>query len=284
MLGANGAGKTTTLRSLSGMCRTSGEIRFGGQAINGRATEDIVRLGIAHVPQGRGTFSRQTVEENLEIGAMTRRGRREIAADIERVYGYFPRLKERHRQQAGTLSGGEQQMLAVGRAMMLRPRLMLLDEPSFGLAPLIVEELFGILRTLNQEEKVSMLLVEQNAALALDLADHAYLIETGRVVMDGPASNCATTRTSAAPISVTERDTHGFVPASGAGGARDRRHLCLHGARRRDDLPGDRPSEFRAGRDGDVLDLHRLAAHPVGLPVLARLRRHDRDLVRRRAC
>ena len=187
LLGANGAGKTTTLRSLSGMCRTSGEIRYDGKSIGGRATEDIVRLGIAHVPQGRGTFSRQTVEENLQIGAMTRWGRAAIAADIERVYGYFPRLKERRTQQAGTLSGGEQQMLAVGRAMMLRPRLMLLDEPSFGLAPLIVEELFGILRTLNKTEKVSMLLVEQNAALALDLADHAYLIETGRLVMEGPA-------------------------------------------------------------------------------------------------
>jgi len=187
LLGANGAGKTTTLRSLSGMCRTDGEIRFDGKPIAGRATEDVVRLGIAHVPQGRGTFSRQTVEENLQIGAMTRRDRKEIAADVERVYGYFPRLKERHGQQAGTLSGGEQQMLAVGRAMMLRPRLMLLDEPSFGLAPLIVEELFGILRTLNRNEKVSMLLVEQNAALALDLADHAYLIETGRLVMEGPA-------------------------------------------------------------------------------------------------
>jgi branched-chain amino acid transport system ATP-binding protein len=127
------------------------------------------------------------VEENLEIGAMTRRDRKGIAADIERVYAYFPRLKERHRQQAGTLSGGEQQMLAVGRAMMLRPKLMLLDEPSFGLAPLIVEELFGILRTLNRTEKVSMLLVEQNAALALDLADDAYLIETGRLVTTGPA-------------------------------------------------------------------------------------------------
>ena len=187
LLGANGAGKTTTLRSLSGMCRTGGEIRFDGKPIAGRATEDVVRLGIAHVPQGRGTFSRQTVEENLEIGAMTRRGNAAIAADIERVYGYFPRLKERRTQQAGTLSGGEQQMLAVGRAMMLRPRLMLLDEPSFGLAPLIVEELFGILRTLNKNEKVSMLLVEQNASLALDLADHAYLIETGRLVTQGPA-------------------------------------------------------------------------------------------------
>ena len=187
LLGANGAGKTTTLRSLSGMCRVNGEIRFDGKPIAGRATEDVVRLGIAHVPQGRGTFSRQTVEENLQIGAMTRRDRAGIADDIECVYGYFPRLKERRHQQAGTLSGGEQQMLAVGRAMMLRPRLMLLDEPSFGLAPLVVEELFGILRTLNRTEKVSMLLVEQNAALALDLADHAYLIETGRVVTDGPA-------------------------------------------------------------------------------------------------
>ena len=187
LLGANGAGKTTTLRSLSGMCRTQGEIRFDGKAIGGRATEDIVRLGIAHVPQGRGTFTRQTVEENLQIGAMTRWGRAEIAADVERVYGYFPRLKERRGQQAGTLSGGEQQMLAIGRAMMLRPRLMLLDEPSFGLAPLLVRELFQILRRINERERVSLLLVEQNAAMALELADHAYLMETGRIVLAGKA-------------------------------------------------------------------------------------------------
>jgi branched-chain amino acid transport system ATP-binding protein len=187
LLGANGAGKTTALRALSGMVRASGEIRFDGRPIAGRPVEQIVRLGIAHVPQGRGTFVRQTVEENLQIGAMTRRDHAEIAADIDRVYGYFPRLRERRRQQAGTLSGGEQQMLAVGRAMMLRPRLMLLDEPSFGLAPLIVQELFDILRALNREENVSILLVEQNASLALDLADHAYLIETGRLVIKGPA-------------------------------------------------------------------------------------------------
>ena len=187
LLGANGAGKTTALRALSGMVRVAGEIRFDGKPIAGRPVEQIVRLGIAHVPQGRGTFVRQTVEENLQIGAMTRRDRAAIAADAERVYGYFPRLKERRHQQAGTLSGGEQQMLAVGRAMMLRPRLMLLDEPSFGLAPLIVQELFGILRTLNREENVSILLVEQNASLALDLADHAYLIETGRLVIKGPS-------------------------------------------------------------------------------------------------
>jgi branched-chain amino acid transport system ATP-binding protein len=188
LLGANGAGKTTTLRALTGMTGTRGEVRFAGRQIEGYATEDIVRLGIAHVPQGRGTFVAQTVEENLLIGAMVRRGRVAIARDIEWVYGIFPRLKERRNQQAGTLSGGEQQMLAVGRALMLRPKLMLLDEPSFGLAPLLVQELFEILRGLNRDERVSMLLVEQNAALALDLADHAYLLETGKLVMSGPAS------------------------------------------------------------------------------------------------
>ncbi|HEX6442615.1 MAG TPA: ABC transporter ATP-binding protein [Stellaceae bacterium] len=188
LLGANGAGKTTTLRALCGMVRLSGAIRFDGKSLLGRATEDIVRLGIAHVPEGRGTFVRMTVEENLQLGAMVRRGRAAIAGDIEQVYAHFPRLKERRAQTAGTLSGGEQQMLAVGRALMLRPRLMLLDEPSFGLAPLIVEELFEILRRLNRELGVAMLIVEQNAALALDLAEHAYLLETGRIVMAGPAS------------------------------------------------------------------------------------------------
>jgi len=187
LLGANGAGKTTTLRALCGMVRTSGEMRFGGQRIDGRATEDIVRLGIAHVPDGRGTFVNLTTEENLRLGAYTRKDRAVIDADLERVYGYFPRLKERRNQQAGTLSGGEQQMLAVSRALMLRPRLMLLDEPSFGLAPLIVKEMFGILRSVNEKERVSMLVVEQNAAMALDLADHAYLIETGRIVLSGTA-------------------------------------------------------------------------------------------------
>jgi branched-chain amino acid transport system ATP-binding protein len=186
LLGANGAGKTTTLRALCGTVRLGGEVRFDGKSLQGRATEDIVRLGIAHVPEGRGTFVRMTVEENLQLGAMVRRDRA-ISRDIEQVYAHFPRLKERRAQAAGTLSGGEQQMLAVGRALMLRPRLMLLDEPSFGLAPLIVEELFEILRQLNRELGVAMLIVEQNAALALDLADHAYLLETGRIVMAGPA-------------------------------------------------------------------------------------------------
>ena len=188
LLGANGAGKTTTLRAICGMVRTDGAIRFAGKPIQGKKTEEIARLGIAHVPDGRGTFLHLTTEENLRLGAYVRKDRAAVARDLERVYGYFPRLKERAHQQAGTLSGGEQQMLAVSRALMLAPKLMLLDEPSFGLAPLVVRELFGILRAINTEERVSMLLVEQNAAMALDLADRACVIETGRVVLSATAS------------------------------------------------------------------------------------------------
>ncbi|MBV9065046.1 MAG: ABC transporter ATP-binding protein [Methylobacteriaceae bacterium] len=188
LLGANGAGKTTTLRALCGMIRARGDANFAGKRLIGMQTEDIVRLGIAHVPEGRGTFTRMTVEENLQLGAMSRRNGGDIKQDIERVYDHFPRLRQRRMQQAGTLSGGEQQMLAIGRALMLRPRLMLLDEPSFGLAPLVVREMFDILAGLNRDEKVSMLLVEQNASLALSLADTAYLLETGRIVTSGPAA------------------------------------------------------------------------------------------------
>ena len=191
LLGANGAGKTTTLRSLSGMCHTNGEIRFDGKPLTGRSTENVVRLGIAHVPQGRGTFTTMTVEENLQLGAITRNDKAGVVSDIERMYEHFPVLKERHTQQAGTLSGGEQQMLAVARALMLRPRLMLLDEPSFGLAPLIVRDLFKILGKINREDKVTILVVEQNAQLALELADQAYVIETGRIVMSGNAKEIA---------------------------------------------------------------------------------------------
>jgi branched-chain amino acid transport system ATP-binding protein len=191
LLGANGAGKTTTLRAICNMMvRVSGEIRFAGDRIDSKATEDIVRLGVAHVPEGRGTFLELTFEENLRIGAYTRRDNG-AAADFDRLYGYFPRLKERRRQQAGTLSGGEQQMLAISRALMLRPKLLLLDEPSFGLAPLMVEEIFRILRSINRNEGVGMLLVEQNAHIALELADQAYLIETGCIVMGGPAATVA---------------------------------------------------------------------------------------------
>jgi branched-chain amino acid transport system ATP-binding protein len=189
LLGANGAGKTTTLRAISGLVKTTGEIRFEGGRIDGRKAEDIARRGIAHVPDGRGTFAEFTVEENLRLGAHTRRDRANIAGDFEVVYGYFPKLKERRRQQAGTLSGGEQQMLAISRGLMMRPKLFLLDEPSFGLAPLVVQEIFAIMRTINRQQKVSMLLVEQNANLALDLADRAYLLETGRVVLSGSAAD-----------------------------------------------------------------------------------------------
>ena len=188
LLGANGAGKTTTLRAICNMMvRVSGEIRFAGERIDGKATEDIARLGVAHVPDGRGTFLDLTVEENLRLGAYTRRGKG-IKTDFDRLHGYFPCLMERRRQQAGTLSGGEQQMLAISRALMLRPKLLLLDEPSFGLAPLVVQEIFRILRTINRNEGVSMLLVEQNAHIALELADHAYLIETGCIVVGAPAA------------------------------------------------------------------------------------------------
>lgn len=188
ILGANGAGKTTLLRAVCGMVKRSGHIRLDGQDIAGKATEDIVRLGVAQVPDGRGTFVDLTTEENLRVGAYTRKDKVAVAQDLERVFTYFPKLKERRSQQAGTLSGGEQQMLAISRALMLRPRLLLLDEPSFGLAPLIVQEIFRIMRRINQDDKVSLLLVEQNAKLALDLADNAYVLETGRVVASGPAS------------------------------------------------------------------------------------------------
>ena len=186
ILGANGAGKTTTLRAISRMVRTAGSVRFDGTSLEGKATEDVVRLGIAHAPEGRGTFVGLTVEENLRLGAWGRRDRSGLERDFEHVFGYFPVLRDRRRQPAGTLSGGEQQMLAVARALMLRPRLLLLDEPSLGLAPMVVREIFRILRTVNKDG-VTILLVEQNATLALDLADHVFLLETGRVVMEGPS-------------------------------------------------------------------------------------------------
>ncbi len=188
LLGANGAGKTTTLRALCAMVRREGAISYDGREMTARATEDIVRLGIAHAPDGRGTFTDLTVEENLRLGAYTRSDRAAVRGDFARVYGYFPRLEERRAQQAGTLSGGEQQMLAIARALMLRPKLLLLDEPSFGLAPLIVQEIFAIMRRIRAEEHVSILLVEQNASLALEFAEDAYLLETGRIVIAGPAA------------------------------------------------------------------------------------------------
>ncbi|MBC7702662.1 MAG: ABC transporter ATP-binding protein [Rhodoferax sp.] len=189
ILGANGAGKTSTLRALCQTVRTTGSIVFDGQQIVGKATENVVRMGVAHVPDGRGTFTALSVEENLRLGAYVRADRAELARDMEKAFTRFPLLKNRRHQQAGTLSGGEQQMLAISRALMLRPKLLLLDEPSFGLAPKIVAEIFDIMRTINREDKVSMLLVEQNASLALDLADYAYLLETGEVVLSGSSDD-----------------------------------------------------------------------------------------------
>jgi branched-chain amino acid transport system ATP-binding protein len=189
LLGANGAGKTSTLRALCGQIRRQGHVTLAGERIDGMATEEIVRLGVAHVPDGRGTFTGLTTEENLRMGACTRRDRAGVRADFERYYEYFPRLKERRHQQAGTLSGGEQQMLAIARALMLRPRLLLMDEPSFGLAPKVVQDIFRIMERVRKEQQVAILLVEQNASLALALADHAYLLETGRIVLAGPAAS-----------------------------------------------------------------------------------------------
>ncbi|MGH2820793.1 MAG: ABC transporter ATP-binding protein [Actinomycetota bacterium] len=186
ILGANGAGKTTTLRAVSGMIRARGRMELDGKSIARSSTDRVVRLGVAHVPQGRGTFADLTVEENLRLGGYVRRNG---AADgnLERCYSYFPVLKERASQQAGSLSGGEQQMLAIARALMLRPRLFLLDEPSLGLAPKLTSELFRILGAINEESGTTMLIVEQNANLALDLAGYAYVLEAGRIAVEGPA-------------------------------------------------------------------------------------------------
>jgi len=187
VLGANGAGKTTTLRAISGLIPVQGEIVFDGTAITGRRPEAVSKAGIAHVPQGRGTFVELTVEENLRLGAVNRNG--DIAADVRRWFEMFPRLGERRGQAAGSMSGGEQQMLAIARAMMARPRLLLLDEPSLGLAPLITRELFEQLGTLNREEGLTILVVEQNANLALDIGHHGYVLETGNIVTSGSAES-----------------------------------------------------------------------------------------------
>jgi branched-chain amino acid transport system ATP-binding protein len=185
LLGANGAGKTTTLRAISGMVKASGRIKWAGQEILGRHPEDVARLGIGHVPAGRGTMTQLTVWENLQMGAYTRRDSGSIKKDHDRVTGYFPWIGERRSQIAATLSGGEQQMLAIARTLMMRPKLLLLDEPSLGLAPIIVREIFDIVRRLNEDEGIAVLVVEQNANLALRCAGTAYVLEVGRVVTEG---------------------------------------------------------------------------------------------------
>ena len=187
MLGPNGAGKTTVLRALSGMVKTSGTVEFDGKSLVGKPTADIARRGVAHVPEGRGTFPSLTVDENLKLGAYIRSDGTAVRSDMDRCYVWFPRLAERRGQQAGSLSGGEQQMLAAARALMLRPRLLMLDEPSLGLAPIVTKELFGVLGEICDEHGMTVLLVEQNANLALDFADHAYVLESGRLALEGEA-------------------------------------------------------------------------------------------------
>ena len=188
ILGANGAGKTTTMRAISGMIARSGTITFDGKVITRANPDAIVRAGIAQVPQGRGTFPELTVEDNLRVGAYIRHGSHGgIGDDLARWYDVFPRLHERRGQRAGSLSGGEQQMLAIARALMSRPKLLLCDEPSLGLAPLITQELFGVIARLNQEDGLSVLLVEQNANLAMEIASRVYLLETGSIVATGSA-------------------------------------------------------------------------------------------------
>jgi branched-chain amino acid transport system ATP-binding protein len=186
ILGANGAGKTTTLRALSGMIDTHGSIQFGGRQLIGKKPADIVRLGIAHVPQGRGTLPELSVEDNLLVGAYIRKDK-EVRADIERWYDVYPVLRDRRTQRAGSLSGGEQQMLAVARALMSRPKLLLLDEPSLGLAPMIVQDLFARFHRINEETGTTMLVVEQNAQLALSIANRGYVLESGRISLQGSA-------------------------------------------------------------------------------------------------
>jgi branched-chain amino acid transport system ATP-binding protein len=189
VLGANGAGKTTTLRSISGTVKRSGQILFEGKPLGRRGPESVARLGVAHVPEGRGTFAEMSVEENLKLGAYVRNGA--IDDDIARVSQYFPWIATRLGQHAGTLSGGEQQMLALARALMSHPRMLLLDEPSLGLAPLVTREIFRIVSELNEKEGLTVLVVEQNAAIALEVASYAYVLEVGKVAVSGPSEELA---------------------------------------------------------------------------------------------
>jgi len=229
LLGANGAGKTTTLKAISNLLRaergevTKGSIEFRGRRVDRRSPDELVKLGVVQVMEGRHCFAHLTVEENLLTGAYTRSaGRAELSQDLERVYGYFPKLKERRGTLAGYTSGGEQQMTALGRALMARPSMILLDEPSLGLAPQIVEEIFGIVRSLNENEKVSFLLAEQNTSVALRYADYGYILESGRVVMNGAAAELA-----------ANEDVKEFYLGIGSGGRRSFKDVKHYRRRKR---------------------------------------------------
>ena len=276
VLGANGAGKTTTLRAISGTVRRSGGLRFDGKTLP-RSPEAVARLGIAHVPEGRGTFTELSVDENLKLGAYTRRDRSGYASDYEELLKHFPWLAERRDQQAGTLSGGEQQMLALARAFMARPRLILVDEPSLGLAPMVVQQLFDVLRAWIDEHGMSALVVEQNANVALAHSERGYVLEVGRVAVED--------RRRAARQRVRPKVVPGLRVATSSNrssGNRLGRGVRATRARARPDLPLDRRRQLRARRDGDVLDVHLLGAPRPRRAVLGRLLPHARDLFRRR--
>ena len=279
ILGANGAGKTTTLRAISGTVKTSGDVLLDGSKIFRRTPESMARRGVAHVPEGRGTFTTLSVLDNLRLGAWVQRG--VSPRDLARVFEFFPRLYERREQQAGTLSGGEQQMLALGRAMMAKPRVLLLDEPSLGLAPLVVREIFGALQQMN-EGGTTIVVVEQNATLALRAAKHAYVLETGRVVLGGRRSRPAGERVGAevlpwllaAPVANFIQQVVSGLASGGIYGSLALALVLIHRV--------DRRAQLRAGRARDVVGVHLLVADGPRLVVLARVRRHDRALVRRR--
>jgi len=281
---ANGAGKTTTLRAICNMVRSTGAIEFDGAPLTGRSTENIVRLGIAHVPQGRGTFTTMTVEENLQLGAITRNDKAGVISISSACTITFPSSRSGIRNKPARFPAASNRCSRLARALMLRPRLMLLDEPSFGLAPLIVRDLFKILGKINREDKVTILVVEQNAQLALELADKAYVIEdrTDRDVGGSAAEIANNEDVRKSYLGLLRSAGHGAFYQSSPGWHRHRRDLCLHGARRRHDLPGDRSSQFRPGRDGDVLDLCLLAADAMGRALLGGVPDHVGIFVCRR--
>ena len=279
ILGANGAGKTTTLRAVSGTVKTSGDVLLDGSKIFRRTPESMARRGVAHVPEGRGTFTTLSVLDNLRLGAWVQRG--VSPRDLARVFEFFPRLYERREQQAGTLSGGEQQMLALGRAMMAKPRVLLLDEPSLGLAPLMVREIFGALQQMN-EGGMTIVVVEQNATLALRAAKHAYVLETGRVVLGGVAADLQANESVpevlpwllAAPVANFIQQVVSGLASGGIYGSLALALVLIHRS--------TGVAQLRAGRARDVVGLHLLVAAGPRLVVLARVRRDARALVRRR--